>query len=203
MAKYIHISWNLELGLGDLLDNTEWDSSWYFSRKYACQTDTFLEQSIDKNLAPLNQIFNLLSIPNSNEILSGLKSALIDGKNKSELLKEITFENARNNLYPHCPTRYKCLFFSSADMTVEQICKKYGFVRSDKRAIYMLEDADRSNVSFSADPDYLNCNMSSPHEILEQAKKYWSGEEMSPSSIKEILALGKFRVVEKLPWPLL
>lgn len=200
MAKYIHLSQNLSLNPGDIFDNTNWESSWYFGHKYACLPNASLPAGIDGLLAQLRTALSLIGTEvQVNSVLTQLQTTLVSGKQKTELLKEILFEDVRKTINPDAPSRYKCLFLSTESLSLKDICSKYKFQKNDSRQFYLIEDCAPTNSTFSADPDHLECNTKSTEEIKKYAKKYWLGEKSG--DVQEVLAIGKFAVLKKLDWP--
>lgn len=201
MAKYYHISQNLNLSPGDLFDNTKWEQSWYFGHKFNCSTNKVHDEVIGSIVDTIRKQLDPKIDPTQIEPgLAVIKNILLDGKTRGELLKEFLFESVRLSKFPDLPSRFRCAFFSDVSLNPKEICKAYGFT-SDKRALYTLEDSGQ-NSNFKADPSHLNCNLAPPQKILEFAEKYWCGEKSPGCQIQEVLSIGTYMIIEKLDWPI-
>jgi len=97
--------------------------------------------------------------------------------------KEMVFEQVRESLYPHLPSRFKSLYVFDLIETADK-AKEEWFVNNQKD-ILECRIVDGS-VLHRADATWLEC--SKPH-WGENAKKYWSGET-SDSPFIEVLVHG-------------
>jgi len=202
METFLHISSKLDLVPGDIFDNTSWLQSHYFENKYNYTRTNTLEMKLRSALEMRYSDRSRYSREDSELIIRELLPVNLELQLRAEFLKELVFERVRQARYPGLPSRVNCLFMSSSGLSIDEIFRTYGFDRNaTNKAIYIFQSTNIANRFHAADPAHLECNAMDPSDIENCAQEYWAGRGTRVGAPLEILAIGRFTVVEKLDWP--
>jgi ribosomal protein S21 len=179
--RFFHFtSWDLnQFEVGAAL-STYWEVSNYWSQKTR-------NNSVTDNAEIMNG-----SLPNINVFGFDLKKVLRDYKIKSELLKEMIFEEVRLERYYTAPSRKKCMFIFNEEVNYEEYAKLLGF-KVDNYSVIEIEPIQGEFSHLKVDYSWLDCNLLTYDEIREFAIKYWTGE-IRDSNKCETLFTGRFRL---------
>ncbi len=142
----------------------------------------------DEKLSPILNIFNRIGMPA--DLNDSFKNILIEIKYKSELLKEIIFEEHRKEFYEDRPSRNKCMFCFPDAYNPDTIRVLFNLSIELRPTIIKLEAVANKSKFFLTDAKYLNCNTSDYHGMIEHADIYWKGNE-NPD-MPEILFEGEY-----------
>ncbi|NKF26568.1 DUF2441 domain-containing protein [Pseudomonas sp. BGM005] len=110
----------------------------------------------------------------------------------AKMLREYVFENVRCSLYPHYPSRFRCLWFAKS---LEDA--RYWFSRiphHGEKVILEVIPQDGA-ILFEAHEGYLTNNLENAALIRLRALAYWSGA-LTEAGKTEVLGEGAFKVVE-------
>jgi hypothetical protein len=175
--KFLHITnWNLsQLKIGNVYQTPK-DHSYYWEGKINGQ----------RYVTPQN-------LPT---IKFGDFNLLEDYKFRAELLKEHIFEDIRLNEYSDLPSRKRCMFLLDPQEDAISFCTQYGF---NKPPYYVIEieKVDGKDKTHRCQISLLDCDTRPYSEIVENARKYWSGTDKIKSDM-EILFEGGFIVTKVL-----
>jgi len=196
-VRLIHFTLNTSLSIGDEIDTRTWERSRYWENQFTLGN----RASHAAGLVPIIDAFRSdlkpLVIPEIAERgIALVQSHVAEMRAKIEVLKEMLFEEHRRDHFPGLPCRYRCAFFLEETPEAVAAIERFG-TGFGKRQQYVFESTYASNVFHKADSALLNCNQKSPGEIKIHADNYWRGTTFSPTPQYEILAEGKFRVVER------
>jgi len=180
--KFFHFTnWDLDkIEIGRVYD-TPWEQSHYWRQK--TNNALFVSPEIEKELNALPPI-------KINGI--DLKEFLRDYKLKSELLKEMIFEDVRHDKYNDAPSRKRCMFVFDETTEYVEYARLLGFETRNYNLIE-IESIDEKSKYLKVDFSWLNCNVFQYKEVEEYAEKYWSGEIREPKKC-EALFIGEFRI---------
>ena len=136
---------------------------------------------------------------NSKKIFKNKNLIVNMSKSLSEsdfVLRELAAEEVRKEKYPEYPSRLKCMFLSEKKETALENLKD--FYKSGKGKLFQAIAVELEGNLFYARSKGLQRNGSSYGEYLKIADEYWSQNQKSKEEAKEILFVGKAKVVEIL-----
>lgn len=136
---------------------------------------------------------------NSKKILKN-KNLIVDiSKALSEtdfVLRELAAEEVRREQYPEYPSRFKCMFLSETKEVALKNLKEF-YKRGQGNQFQAIAVELNGNI-FYAKSKGLERNGLSYGEYLKIADEYWSQNQEINEEAKEILFIGKAKVVEIL-----
>lgn len=110
------------------------------------------------------------------------------------VLRELAVEEVRKTKYPNLPSRLKCMFLSDTKQVVLENLKTFHLKGVGKH--FQAVAVKLTGELFYSKSVALPRNGLSYGEYMEIADKYWSQDQNSTDSIKEILFEGKAEIVE-------
>lgn len=110
------------------------------------------------------------------------------------VLRELAVEEVRKAKYPNLPSRLRCMFLSDTKQVVLDNLKTFHLKGVGKH--FQAVAVKLTGELFYAKSVALPRNGLSYGEYMEIADKYWSQDQDSAESIKEILFEGKAEIVE-------
>jgi len=112
------------------------------------------------------------------------------------VLRELAVEEVRKAKYPNLPSRLRCMFLSDTKQVVLDNLKTFHLKGVGKH--FQAVAVKLTGELFYAKSVALPRNGLSYGEYMEIADKYWSQDQDSAESVKEILFEGKAEIVEIL-----
>lgn len=110
------------------------------------------------------------------------------------VLRELAVEEVRKAKYPNLPSRLRCMFLSDTKQVVLDNLKTFHLKGVGKH--FQAVAVKLTGELFYAKSVSLPRNGLSYGEYMEIADKYWSQDQDSSESVKEILFEGKAEIVE-------
>lgn len=110
------------------------------------------------------------------------------------VLRELAVEEVRKTKYPNLPSRLRCMFLSDTKQVVLDNLKTFHLKGVGKH--FQAVAVKLTGELFYAKSVALPRNGLSYGEYMEIADKYWSQDQDSSESVKEILFEGKAEIVE-------
>ena len=110
------------------------------------------------------------------------------------VLRELAVEEVRKAKYPNLPSRLRCMFLSNTKQVVLDNLKTFHLKGVGKH--FQAVAVKLTGELFYAKSVALPRNGLSYGEYMEIADKYWSQDQDSAESVKEILFEGKAEIVE-------
>ena len=180
-----YTSWKVDGAALPMKCSTHWVESNYWKQK-------LIQEYEFQNSDVLEELCRTL--PQLRQILSSLMDLVSHGKYASELLKELVFENVRQEKFPSLPSRKRCIYLLELENHTAAI-QRFGF--STERPTAVRVEVENAGDLFHADASLLNCNLLKYKQLTEQAERYWSGERSS-KPLLEYLYVGEFTIVGRL-----
>ena len=112
------------------------------------------------------------------------------------VLRELAVEEVRKTKYPNLPSRLRCMFLSDTKQVVLDNLKTFHLKGVGKH--FQAVAVKLTGELFYAKSIALPRNGLSYGEYIEIADKYWSQDQNSTESIKEILFEGKAEIIDIL-----
>ncbi|POB15139.1 DUF2441 domain-containing protein [Halobacteriovorax sp. DA5] len=190
---FLHLTQDLNLKKGDVIDTTVWMSSNYYNGKWNLATKPIHIASFGETIVNVfKRIISNSQFEKLKPFFDLIISQIADGKSKTLLLKEYLFENTRTESYSNLPSRLKCIFMYENNVDALAIHRTWGF----KGNFNLLKLELENGVIHKADPKILDCDLATPDEWLRKhSVDYWDGKSLSENPVFEILGEGKFKIV--------
>ncbi len=196
MKKFNHLTcWNnCDKLVGEIITTENWTETNYYKNKENKEVSGQIVKDGDPVISLIKSAFSQSLDPVNASVVTDIIMSTIKGyKYTSELMKEMIFEEVRNNHFTERPSRKRCIFALTEDINIKEFRVKSGLTEIKRKNIIKIEPVDNKSKVFIADAELLNCNTLSIDEIRDKAKLYWDGS--GALSFPEVLIEGEFKVI--------
>jgi hypothetical protein len=177
---------------------TSWEASHYWTEKSAGTAPipdgaAFVDQvtmTIDQVTAASPQLGPAAALVRT--IANQLATRLGDYKRKSELLKELLFEQVRADAASERPSRAKCMFLFDSDLDPGRYLRAMPGLAAVRPMLLRVRAMDGA-IWHRGPLSLLNCDASPIATIKENARRYW-GTGHLPGYDTEVLLVGDVEV---------
>lgn len=181
---YYHINTGKKLLIGDTLDIGNTYNNFY----HEIYNTEYLNNNKDANECLLemqkNKTLTFKNVTEANLVFKTVNDSAM-------ITRELIFEEARKEINPELPSRFKCLYVCQNINEINNWLEI--FKRTDKTNIQIVKLELTGNI-FCGDASLILRQNISLNKKKEQAKKYWNG--IKDKSINEYLFIGTARVID-------
>ena len=154
-------------------------------------------EALDKASDELNQM-NINGV-NLKDLLFSFRSLSSNLAYSSQLLKEYIFEDIRASEFPNLPSRKRCMFLFDGKQDKEEAkvlsAKMFGASYLSGRSLINIEVVNGKSIIHRTDATLLDVNVRKQPEIVEAARKYWTGTNESIER-HEVILEGSYIICE-------